>query len=709
MKFFDDKHIKNIALLGSQKSGKTTLTESMLFEAGLISRRGSVDHQNTMSDYHAIEHEREGSVHTTLLHTEWRNYKINIMDTPGLDEFVGEMIPAVRVADTAVFVINAQNGVEIGTELSWEYVNQFKKPSLFVVNQVDHPKSNFEVTVEQLKENFGNAVTVVQYPLNQGEGFNSIIDLLKMTMYVFSPEGGKPEKHAIPAGELEKAKRLHNELLEKAAENDEDLMNLFFEKGTLDEDEMVKGLKIGMIKHDVFPVFSISAEKNMGAGRLMGFIDNVAPSAIDALPEQTTKGEEIPHKVEAPTEVFVFKTQNEPNLGKMTFFKVVSGELKAGTDLFNHQTRQSERFNNLFVIDGHQRNSVDKLTAGDIGATLKLKDTHVNDTLSEKELTSDVQPMEFPEARITMAVSSEDEKDAEKISEALHRLTEEDPTVKIEHSKELKQLLVGAQGELHLSVIKWYLENVYNLNLKFESPKISYRETINKPAEAQYRHKKQSGGAGQFAEVSIKIEPYAEGAPDPAGFHVRERQVHDLEWGGKLEFINCIVGGAIDARFIPSILKGIMEKMESGPLTSSPIRDVRVILFDGKMHSVDSNDLAFKLAGLNAFKDAFMQASPSIMEPMYLLEVRLPEELLGDVLTDLQARRASILKIDSLNSSQIVEAKVPLAEMDRYSTKLQSLTQGRARFSMSFDSYETVNNSVFEKLVGQSKEEIVDA
>jgi elongation factor G len=378
-------------------------------------------------------------------------------------------------------------------------------------------------------------------------------------------------------------------------------------------------------------------------------------------------------------------------------------------DLFNHQTRQTERFNNLFVIDGHQRNAVDKLTTGDIGATLKLKDTHVNDTLSEKELTTDVQPMQFPESRITMAVSSEDEKDAEKISEALHKLTEEDPTLIIEHSKELKQLLVGAQGELHLSVIKWYLENVYGLNLKFETPRISYRETINKPAEAQYRHKKQSGGAGQFAEVSIKIEPFVEGAPDPAGFHVRGREIYDLEWGGKLEFINCIVGGAIDARFIPSILKGIMEKMESGPLTKSPIRDVRVILYDGKMHSVDSNDLAFKLAGLNAFKEAFMQAAPSIMEPMYLLEVRLPEELLGDVLTDLQSRRGSILKIDSINGLQLVEAKVPLAEMDRYSTKLQSLTQGRARFSLRFDTYETVNNTVFDKLVNQEKEETVEA
>lgn len=708
MRYFDDKHIKNIVLLGSPKSGKTTLSETMLFEAGLINRRGTVEDQNTVSDYHAIEHERESSVYTTLLHTEWRNYKINILDTPGLDDFVGEMIASVRVADTAVFLVNAQNGVEISTEMTWEYVDQFKKPTLFVINQVDHPKSNFDHTFESLRNRFGSSVTLMQYPVNEGESFNKIIDLLKMTMYVFPDEGGKPEKQPIPAGEKEKAERLHNELVEKAAENDESLMEQYFEKGTLDEDEMRQGLKIGMMKHDVFPVFCISAKKNMGSGRLMGFIDNVAPSAVDALPEQTAEGEEIPHATKGPVELFVFKTLQEPNLGRMTFFKVISGELKAGVDLINHQTKQVERVNHLYVIDGHKRDQVDKLTAGDIGATLKLKDTHTNQTLSEKEITHDVMPMTFPEPRIRTAVKAKKKGDEDKISDAFHKLREEDPTLTIEYSKELKQMILGAQGELHLSVIKWMLDNIYSLDVEFITPKVSYRETIQKPATASYRHKKQSGGAGQFAEVHLKIEPYYEGMPDPQGFPIRDRQLIDLEWGGKLEFINSIVGGAIDARFLPSILKGILEKMENGPLTGSYIRDIRVIVFDGKMHSVDSNDIAFKIAGLNAFKEAFMNASPQLMEPMYDLEVIVPEELMGEVMTDLQSRRSIIMGMDALGNNQVIKARTPLAELDRYTTTLQSLTQGRARFSQKFAEFAQVNSNIQIELQKAFEAELAD-
>ena len=698
MRYFDDKHIKNIVLLGSPKSGKTTLSETMLFEAGLINRRGTVEDQNTVSDYHAIEHQRESSVYTTLLHTEWRNYKINILDTPGLDDFVGEMIASVRVADTAVFVANAQNGVEISTELTWEYVDQFLKPTLFVINQVDHPKSNFESTFEAIKNRFGSAVTLMQYPVNEGESFNKIIDLLKMTMYVFPEKGGKPEKQAIPDSEKEKAERLHNELVEKAAENDESLMEQYFEKGTLDEDEMREGLKIGMMKHDVFPVFCISAKKNMGSGRLMGFIDNVAPSAVDAIPEQTTDGKEIPHAIDGPVELFVFKTLQEPNLGRMSFFKVVSGELTSGSDLINHQTKQVERLNHLYVIDGHKREEVDKLTAGDIGATLKLKDTHTNQTLSEKEITHDVKPMTFPEPRIRTAVVAKSKGDEEKISDAFHKLREEDPTITVEFSRELKQMILGAQGELHLSVIKWMLENMYALDVDFVTPKVSYRETIQKPATAVYRHKKQSGGAGQFAEVHMKIEPYYEGMPDPEGFPIRDKQLVELDWGGNLQFINSIVGGAIDARFLPSILKGVLEKMENGPLTGSYIRDVRVIVFDGKMHTVDSNDIAFKIAGLNAFKEAFMNASPQLMEPMYDLEVIVPEELMGEVMTDLQSRRSIIMGIDAMGNNQIIKARTPLAELDRYTTSLQSLTQGRARFTQKFAEFAQVNSNLQSEL-----------
>jgi elongation factor G len=709
MKYFDDKHIKNIVLLGSPKSGKTTLAETMLFEAGLINRRGTVENGNTVSDYHPIEHERGSSVYTTLLHTEWRDYKINILDTPGLDDFVGEMIASVRVADTAVFLINAQQGVEVSTEITWDYVDQFKKPTLFVINQMDHPKSNFEMAFESIRSRFGNNATMMQYPVNQGQEFNAIIDLLKMTMYVFPAEGGKPEKKPIPEAEMEKAKKLHNELVEKAAENDEELMEIYFEKGTLDEDEMRKGLKVGMMNHDVFPVFCLSAKQNMGSGRLMGFIDNVAPSAKDALPEHHKDGSEIVHNTTGSVELFVYKTIQEQNLGRMSFFKVISGELTEGVDLLNHQTQQTERFNQLFVIDGHKREQVKKLTTGDLGATLKLKDTHTNQTLSTPDVQADVLPIEFPEPRIRKAVETSNRSDEKKLAEVLHKIQDEDPTVKASYSKELKQLIMSAQGELHLSVIRWMMENEHGLSINFVSPRIPYRETILKPADSVYRHKKQSGGAGQFAEVHMRIEPFYLDKPDPEGFNIRGKELIELEWGGHLQFVNCIVGGAIDARFIPSILKGVMEKMENGPLTGSYCRDIRVIVYDGKMHSVDSNDIAFKLAGLNAFKEAFLKANPQLMEPMYQLEVRAPEELMGDIMTDLQTRRSHIEGVDSKDHHQIIKAKTPLAELENYTTALQSMTQGRASFKMKFADYATVTPALQKELTQKLSEEPVEA
>lgn len=698
MDFFDDKHIKNIVLLGNQKSGKTTLAESMLYQAGLIERRGTIEQNNTVSDYHAIEHEKDGSVHTTVLHTEWRNFKINILDSPGRNEFAGEIIPAVRIADTAVFVINAKAGIETGMELQWEYVDRFRKPSVFVINQVDHPNSNFEESFESLRQNFGNSVTMVQYPVNQGSGFNSIIDLLKMKMYVFDQEGGKPQKLPIPNAELEKANKLHNELVEKAAENDEGLMERFFEKGTLTEDEMSRGLRIGLIKHDVFPVFVLSALKDMGAGRLMGFIDKVAPSPQDALPETTSTGNRLTYKPDAPVELFVFKIQNEQNLGKMTLFKVVRGQLIEGMDLYNHQTGQMERLNNLFVMDGHKRTPVQKLTVGDIGASLKLKDTQVNHTLSDKQVSEDVMPMDFPAPGIDVAVTSSNPNAAEKISEALHKLVDEDPAISFGFSPETGQLILGVQGELHLSVVQWYLKNLYNLDLEFSKPRISYMETCTQRAEATFRHKKQSGGSGQFAEVKIRIEPYRSDAGDPEGLHIRDHQVLELDRGGKLEFYNCIVGGAIDLRFIPSIVKGILESLESGLRGGSCIRDIRVILLDGKMHTVDSNDLAFKTAAQNAFKEAFKAASPIVLEPVMNVEVDIPQGMMGDVITDLQGRRAGINAVETSGSRQVIKASVPQSEMYRYASTLQALSQGKAHFSQKFEQYQKVSETAFDKI-----------
>jgi elongation factor G len=544
----------------------------------------------------------------------------------------------------------------------------------------------------------------MQYPVNQGESFNCIIDLLKMVMYKFPAEGGKPEKLPIPESEKAKANELHNELVEKAAENDEKLMEKYFEKGTLDEDEMREGLKLGMIHHDVFPVFCMSAKKNMGSGRLMGFIDNVAPSPREAKPEVTTDGKELPCDPTKPAVLFVFKTHLEPNLGKLTFFKVISGEVTTSSELFNSQTRAAERFNQLFIMDGKTRNSVEKLSAGDIGATLKLKDTYTNQTLHAKGFDVTITPIEYPEPRIRTAVVAKSKNDDEKIGEVLHKINQEDPTLQVEFSKELRQLIISAQGELHLMICKWFLENMYKLNADFVTPRISYRETIRKPALANYRHKKQSGGAGQFGEVYLKIEPWYEGMPEPTEYSVRGKEFIDLEWGGKLAFYNCIVGGVIDTRFIPSILKGVMEKMEQGPITGSYVRDVRVCVYDGKMHPVDSNDISFKIAGMMAFKDAFMRAEPQLLEPIYDLEVMMPEEMMGDVMGDLQTRRSIIMGMDSKGKYQVIKARTPLAELDRYSTTLRSITQGRAMFKQTFADYTAVPFEVQSKLAKQVQE-----
>src|SRR5258706_1606264 len=708
MKIYDDKHIKNIVLLGAPKSGKALMAEDMLFEAGIIHRRGTVEGKNTISDCHEIEQERGNSVFATVLHTEWRDYKINIIDTPGFDDFAGEMISSLRVADTCIVAINAQHGAEVGTDLIWNYVNQFEKPVIFAVNQVDHPKADFDSSLASLKAHYGNAVTQMQYPLNQGESFNSIVDLLKMVMYRFPATGGKPEKLPIPKSEEEKANRLHNELVEKAAENDEKLMEKYFEKGTLDEDELREGLKLGMIHHDVFPVFAMSAKKNMGTGRMMGFIDNVAPSPSDAKPEKITSGKEISYGHSQPAVLFIFKSHLEPNLGKLSYFKVMSGEVTATSEFINAQTGAVERFHQLFIMDGKTRNPVDKLVAGDIGATLKLKDTFTNQTLHAKGFDVEVEPIVFPEPRMQVAVIALSKNDDEKIGEVLGKIHQEDPTLQVGFSKELKQLIISAQGESHLTVCKWFLENLYKLHVDFVTPRISYRETIRKPMSASYRHKKQSGGAGQFGEVYIKIEPYYEGMPEPTEFSVRGKEFIDLEWGGKLVFYNCIVGGVIDTRFIPSILKGVMEKMEEGPITGSYVRDVRVMVHDGKMHPVDSNDISFKIAGMMAFKDAFMKAEPQLLEPICDLEIKVPEEIMGDVMGDLQTRRALIMGIDTSGNYQVIKARAPLAELDKYSTSLRSISQGRASFTQRFADYVPVPFDLQQKLAKAAVAELVN-
>ncbi len=714
MKTYQTEQIKNLLLTGSAGAGKTTLSEAMLFEGGIIERRGSVENKNTVSDYNEIEHENENSVFATVLYVESNDKKINFIDAPGLDDFNGNIFTGLNPTDTALMVLNGQHGVEIGTEIQGRYIESTHKPMMFAVNHLDHDKANFEKVIETLKQAFGNKVAVVQYPVNPGSGFNSIIDVLKMKLYKYPAEGGKPEIMDIPADQKGHAEELRAGLMESAAENDEKLMEIFFDKGELTEDEMRNGIRIGIATRSLFPVLCVSAKKNMGVGRLLEFIGNNCPSPNDRPAPKDVDGKSIECNPKSPASIFVFKTSIEQHIGEVSYFKVMSGELTEGIDLVNANSGSKERLAQLLAVAGKNRVKVPKMTAGDIGATVKLKNTGTNHTLAVSGQSIKFPAIKYPEPRYRTAIKAKSEGDDEKLGEALNRMHEEDPTLLIEYSKELKQIIVSGQGEYHLNIMKWHLDNIYKIETEFLTPKIPYRETITKLSGASYRHKKQSGGAGQFGEVHMVIEPYTEGLPDPVKYKVDGKEINisvrgkeeiDLTWGGKLVFYNCIVGGSIDTRFLPAILKGIMEKMEEGPLTGSYARDIRVAVYDGKMHPVDSNEISFRLAGRNAFKNAFKNAGPRILEPIYDVEVLVPSDRMGDVMSDLQGRRAMIEGMSSEKGFEKLKARVPLAEMAKYSTALSSLTNGRATYTMKLAKYEAVPGDVQEKLLKEYEAE----
>ena len=712
MKVYQSHEIKNIALLGSKGSGKTTLAEAMLFECGVIKRRGTVDAQNTVSDYFPVEREYGYSVFSTVFYAEFLGKKLNVIDCPGSDDFVGSAITALNVTDTGVIVIDSQYGVEVGTQNIFRYTETLHKPVIFAMNQLDGEKADYDNTIEQLRESFGNKIVQIQYPISCGASFNAMIDVLKMKMYKWKPEGGTPEVLEIPAEEKEKAADLHQKLIEAAAENDEGLMEKFFDQGILTEDEMREGIRKGLITRSMFPVFCVSALRDMGVRRMMEFLGNVVPFVSEMPKPVTTDGIEVAPDAKGPTSLYFFKTTVEPHIGEVSYFKVMSGTIKEGDDLQNINRGTKERIAQMFCVCGQIRTKIEELVAGDIGATVKLKDVRTGNTLDDKNCEYVFDFVKYPDPKFQRAIKPVNEADAEKLSEILTRMHEEDPTWIIEQSKELKQTIVSGQGEFHLRTLKWRIENNDKIAVEYKEPKIPYRETITKAARADYRHKKQSGGAGQFGEVHLIIEPYYEGMPAPESYrfnnqeykmNVRDTQVIDLEWGGKLVFVNCIVGGAIDARFLPAILKGLMDRMEQGPLTGSYARDVRVCVYDGKMHPVDSNEISFRLAGRNAFSEAFKNAGPKILEPIYDVEVLVPSDKMGDVMSDLQGRRAIIMGMSSEKGFEKISAKVPLKEMASYSTSLSSITGGRSSFTMKYSSYELVPSDIQEKLLKASE------
>lgn len=713
MKVYQTNEIKNIALLGSKGSGKTTLAEAMLYECGVIKRRGTIEGKNTVSDSFPVEKEYGYSVFSTVFYAEFLKKKLNVIDCPGADDFVGNAITALNVTDTGVILINSQYGVEVGTQNIFRTTQSLKKPVIFALNQLDGDKADYDNVMEQMREHFGNKIVAIQYPLQCGAGFNAMIDVLLMKKYSWGPDGGTPTIEEIPAEEMEKAHELHQALVEAAAENDETLMEKFFEQGHLSEDEMREGIRKGLVDRSIYPVFCVSAAKDMGVRRMMEFLGNVVPFVEDMPAPETVDGVEVKPDSNGPLSLYFFKTTVEPHIGEVSYFKVMSGTLTPGVDLENVTRGSRERIAQIYCVCGSIKTQVDKLCAGDIGATVKLKDVRTGNTLDAKDCEYRFDFIRFPEPKYRRAIRPVTESDAEKLMGILTRMHEEDPTWVIEQSKELKQTILSGQGEFHLRTLKWRVENNDKLPIIFDEPRIPYRETITKAARADYRHKKQSGGAGQFGEVHLIIEPYTEGMPLPDTYkfgnqeykmNVRDTQEIPLAWGGKLVIHNCIVGGAIDARFIPAIVKGLMDRMEQGPLTGSYARDVRVCIYDGKMHPVDSNEISFRLAGRNAFSEAFRNANPKVLEPVYDVDVMVPGDVMGDVMSDLQGRRAIIMGMSSDNGFEKISARVPLKEMSSYSTALSSITGGRSAFTMKFASYELVPADVQEKLLKEYAE-----
>ena len=703
MKTYTTDKIRNVVLIGASHSGKTSLSEAMLYEGKVIDRRGSVEEKNTVSDNTEFEQTNQKSINATPLFGEINGCKVNFIDAPGSDDFSGGALAAFKVVESAIMVMNGTAGVEVGTTIFSRYADQYKKPMVIAVNQLDHEKANWEGVRHAISEEFGKKAVICQFPVNPGPGFEGFVDVITMKYY-----NAKNEELDIPAAYADEAEELRAELMEKAAEGSDELMEKFFETMELSTDEIREGIRAGLVKCDTIPVFCVSAKANIGVRRLMEFIVNVCPGPLGTV-QKTVDGGEVRCNPAAPVSLFIYKTSVEQHLGEVSYFKVMSGTLNEGADLVNPETGNGERLSAIYSVAGSKKEKVASICAGDIGCVMKLKAGKTDVTLAAPGGEA-IEHMVFPDAKYRCAVKAVDKNDEAKVGDALNKIAAQDPTITVEYSKELRQTILSGMGEQHINYVKWRVNNEFKQNIELYAPKVPYRETITKIATAQYRHKKQSGGAGQFGEVHLLVCPYVEGQEAPKNFKIdgkdtvfnfKSQDITDLEWGGKLEFYNCVVGGSIDLGFMPAILKGIKSKMEEGPLTGSYARDIRVYVYDGKMHPVDSKEIAFIIAGRNAFKEAFKAAGPKILEPIYNVDIITPNEYVGPCMSDLNTRRGMIMNQDMDKGFTVLHARVPLAELYRYSTVLSSLTGGSATFQMKFAEYVQVPADVQTKLLAE--------
>ena len=698
MKEYPTDRIRNVGLVGHAAGGKTTLAEAMLFAAGEISRLGSVDEGTTASDYHRDEIERKNSITASILHCNWKDHKINLVDTPGYADFVGEVKAGLRAVDIALFVLNAQTGVEVGTETGWQTATEYGLPRLLFVNRLDKENVSFDKVLAGAQKRLGDNVFPMMFPASA----NELVDVLRMKLVSFDA-AGKMTLAGIPDKWQGKANEWREKLIERAAEADDKLMEKFFDAGLLSDDEIKQGVRKGFSQGNFFPLLCGAAPKMFGVQALLDFICEYgpAPDFRGEIEGRSAGGQKLKRRTtdDAQLAALVFKTISEAHLGELSYFRIFCGKMTPNTEVFNANRQATEKLGQLFVMNGKTRKDVAHMHAGDIGAVVKLKNTHANNTLCDKREPIILTEIKFPEPLMTIAVEPKAKGDEDKLSTGLHALHEEDPTFIMRVDPELKQILLSGQSELHLSLIVKRLKEKYNVDVNTVEAKIPYRETIRSHAREFYRHKKQTGGAGQFGEVHFHMEGYREGLPYPDDLTIRNSDLDDLPWGGKLEFVNAIVGGAIDARFVPAVKKGVMEIMESGVVAGYPVTDVRVILHDGKMHAVDSNENAFKTAGRMCFRDCFLKAKPGIREPIVEVEVTVPDEYMGDVMGDMSGHRGKILGVEASGHNQIVKALVPSKEMAKYSTKLRSMTQGRGIYRQKFSHYEEVPKDQADKLI----------